>query len=605
MVNRITGMTSGLDTDALVKAMVSPIQTKADNAYRDRQYAIWQQECYRDVIKNLQEFQSNFLDVLKRDHYLMSEATFNSYTATVQGSSAVTAVTTGTVIPKEHTLSNIIMAQKDTWESNKVSEMLGTGIDLESLSEGDEIGINLDGKDRAILLNGNYSNVDELVQDLQSKIDLAFGAGKITVHNEAGEISFQAPSHEVILTNTINVETGEYNETVENLGFESGDRNVLSTSRVLGETNFQGDIFQGEEDISFLINGVEFTFNKDTDTLNDILNEINQNDKANVRMYYSKFTDTFVLESKEEGQMHKISFTDIKGSFFENGLGMNGTENKGNILEGRDATFELDGISTSRSSNNFNINGLVFTLKENTTENIKISVDTNTQSTKDTLVKFVDEYNKLIDKLNTLVNEERFPGYNPLLEEQKESMSEKEIELWEQKAKSGILRSDDTLQKIIRDFRMALTSHVSGLGISMHEIGISTGSNVSQGGKLTINEEKLDKALKERPHDIMKLFTDSAVGIAGKLKGIVNYSISFTGEKGVLLKKAGWEGTTSEQDNILTKKIKNSDKLISNLLTKLAEAEERHYRKFANMEKILSSLYSQSSWLTSMFNSGN
>ena len=80
----------------------------------------------------------------------------------------------------------------------------------------------------------------------------------------------------------------------------------------------------------------------------------------------------------------------------------------------------------------------------------------------DSVVKFVDEYNKLIEDLNKQIREPKYRDFQPLSAEQKKDMKEKEIEQWEEKAKSGTLRNDSTISSMLTQMRTALMGSVDG-----------------------------------------------------------------------------------------------------------------------------------------------
>jgi flagellar hook-associated protein 2 len=117
----------------------------------------------------------------------------------------------------------------------------------------------------------------------------------------------------------------------------------------------------------------------------------------------------------------------------------------------------------------------------------------------ETIVKFVDKYNEVIGKIKGELDEKRYRDYQPLTKEQRETMEEKEIELWEERAKSGTLRGDSILSGSLNKMRMDLYAPVSGLqGVSqLAQIGIKTSSNYLEGGKLIIDPDKLKQAISE------------------------------------------------------------------------------------------------------------
>ena len=104
---------------------------------------------------------------------------------------------------------------------------------------------------------------------------------------------------------------------------------------------------------------------------------------------------------------------------------------------------------------------------------------------------FVDGYNDLIEDLNEKLSERKNRDFQPLSAEQKEAMSEKEIELWEEKAKAGLLGRDPIISKVLSSMRNAMSAPVEGAdGTSaspidtLEEIGINLSDNWRDHGKL-------------------------------------------------------------------------------------------------------------------------
>lgn len=600
MTTRLTGLASGMDIDSMVESMLVTKQSKVDEAKKDLQYAEWQQEAYRDVIDDIVDFQETFFDIVNKDTYLMSSSTFNSYTAeaTVSGSStsAVSVTATSSASTGTHTISNITTAKTDVWTGNDIASMIGSGLSLGDISNGDTIDVALDGTTETITLDGGYSDINDLATDLQGKIDDAFGSGKVMVGTSGSELSFESTGHTLRVTDTNDGDT-----VLTSLGFSSGDSNVLSKSATLEDANFANDIAAGGGSISFTINGEAFTFDTTSDTVQDVIDEVNSSD-ANVTLSYSSFTNDFTLTSDDEGEANQITFEDVTGSFLSSGLGIDYATETGHTQTGADATFTLDGITTTRSSNSFTIDGVKYELNADTASEVTVTVGTNTESTKETILEFVDQYNALVEKINDLVKADRDYDYEPLTEKQKEDMTEEEIEKWEEKAKEGILSNDTLLTGFMSSMRRAIYSTESTSGTSLMDLGITTSKDYENGGQLVVDEEALDEVLESDPESVEKLFTDSESGLGVTLDSILDkYAKTVGSEKGLLLKKAGMEGTTTEDDNYLSDKMDDIDDRVETLLDKLEEAEDKYYQQFSKMESAISEMNTMSGYISGWF----
>jgi flagellar hook-associated protein 2 len=207
-------------------------------------------------------------------------------------------------------------------------------------------------------------------------------------------------------------------------------------------------------------------------------------------------------------------------------------------------------------------------------------------------------------------------------------MEEKEIEKWEEQAKTGLLRNDSMLQSLTLSMRTALYEKVEGVGISLRDIGIESKSYADK-GKLYLDEDKLKNALLSKPDEVAKLIngvsaenpsysrTASAEqradrynksGVFQRLSDIIENHVSTRrdtdGRKGILLEKAGIEGDLSSTKNLISQQLDDFDDRINNMLDKLTRKEENYFKKFSALETMLAQMNQQSAWLTSQFSAG-
>jgi flagellar hook-associated protein 2 len=276
-------------------------------------------------------------------------------------------------------------------------------------------------------------------------------------------------------------------------------------------------------------------------------------------------------------------------------------------MKGSDADLTYNGLNITRSSNTFQINGVEFTAKQKTATDtpVTFSSTADVDGIMDTIVKFVDKYNEVIDKIKTKTNESKYRDYAPLTTAQKKDMDEDDIKLWEEKAKSGTLRNDSVLSGVLTKMRSDISGSVSGTSgfTQLSQIGITTTSNYLDGGKLTIDEDKLRAAIAENPNAIYELFqksgdtsTTSNQGIAQRLRASLKTAMNDITAKA---------GKTSSVNNTFTigKLLNNYTDQITRYEDKLTAIENRYYAKFTAMESAISKANSQSAYLTNMFSS--
>jgi flagellar hook-associated protein 2 len=368
-----------------------------------------------------------------------------------------------------------------------------------------------------------------------------------------------------------------------------------SNSALLKDLDFSTPLTFESGKISFSINGEAFEFSE-TDSLQKMLNTINSS-SAGVTMNYSRLTDKFTLSTKETGAATELIIENTTGNAFgDTGAFKIGT---GTIQNGEDASVVIDGVSVTRSSNQFSIDGISYTLNEETAvgETISFRLTQNVDTAVDKIKSFVDAYNKLIMKLDGLLTERKSideQNYTPLTEDEKLGMSEEQIEKWETIAKKGMLYNDSSIRGMLDSLRKTLYTAVEEAGLSPAQIGIKTGDWRNK-GQLVVDETALRSALQKDPQQVMSIFTniseseDPATAYAenGLLRRISNIMTQYDDRSDTTL------DTISDNLKTLTEKIDTMEE-------KMAEIEEKYFKKFTAMETAMSKLQSQSSWISSL-----
>ena len=410
-------------------------------------------------------------------------------------------------------------------------------------------------------------------------------------------------------------------DSLENIGINSG----RSTAFNMGDTLAKIMGISDGDTRSFTINGKSFNF-EGTDTMQTVLTTIN-NSGAGVKLSFESFTSTFKLESLEAGVANNIDIsgdTDIFTSVMNFAIGTTyDADNDPNGLKAAtDAAFTLDGVTTTRSSNTFTINGMTITLNANTKLGAyEINLEKDTTAVSDLIKGFVTEYNKMIDYLNkeiktTRPKSDKYTYYEPLSDDEKKDLSERDIELWDEKAKTGMLYRDDILQSITSQMRTVMYDSVTlsdGRKISLYQIGITVSSKLSDQGKLVIDEDKLTKMLESDGDAVAELFTKSSgisstdskqrnarlkeEGIAERLNDIITWA---TNTSSPLNTRAGIGGVASESSSDMYKKIRAQEEKISDMLVYLSRREQYYYTMFSKLEASMSQSDSQMAYLQSM-----
>lgn len=343
-------------------------------------------------------------------------------------------------------------------------------------------------------------------------------------------------------------------------------------------------------------------------SLDAVISQLNSNSDLGITVFRDTRTGRISITKKDTGASASLKMGDATTASFFQSLGFTGVENGAELTgktAGKNAQFTINGLSTARPTNTFTINNVTYTLKKTGTASVTTTNDTDAMF--NVIKGFVDKYNEVIGKINGKLSEERYRDYLPLTDEQKEAMTEKQVELWEQKAKSGLLRRDSILSSGLSQMRLDLYSKVSNSPVNtnydtLSEIGITTSSNYLENGKLIIDETKLRAAIENDPNAVYQLFNASGSnfdtkGIAQRLRDTIKNTI------GKIEKKAGKTVWTNSQFEI-GKSLNDLDKRIDAFEDRLKKVEDRYWKQFSAMEKAVQRANSQSMYLMNAFGGG-
>lgn len=485
--------------------------------------------------------------------------------------------------------------------------------------------LSIDGLKKTILIDDvDPSDPDRMgtfVQQLNHQLKRTFGeGGNNLVHFEdagGGKVSLAIPDtgRDVIVSG---------GDGLTALGLpEGGTANKITTDMTLGQSRF-GTPLNGDE-FTFKINDVEFKFNKDS-TIHDIMSAINGSD-AGVTVKYQSLSDRFVLESKNTGEGYTIDLEETQGNLLS---ALFGAEGDRVSKDGTNALVSVDGVWTERSSNSFTVDGLTMSLVDTTVTKITkadgtvvdpkdvtladikasgavvegsaatVDVSKNLDGIVDTMKSFVEDYNKLIEELNGYIDEDPdYKDYAPLTDEQRAEMSDKQIELWEEKAKTGLLRRDSSISTFLQSMRTAMYGRPADSDISLYEIGIDTSNEWRDKGKLNFDEAKFRQVLEQDSAAVEELFTSASGGLANEFNTILKDTANkSSASPGTLVQQAGVKGYGSEKDNVLYRQLKDIDSRLERLKDQYEQEKARYWQQFNNMEMYLSNMNTQSMWLT-------
>lgn len=236
---------------------------------------------------------------------------------------------------------------------------------------------------------------------------------------------------------------------------------------------------------------------------------------------------------------------------------------------------------------------------------VTMTSTTNIDEMVNKIKDFVTTYNGLIKDLSDQTKQSKYRDYAPLTDEQKKEMSEDEIKLWEEKAKSGLLRNDSLIRNGLSDMRSLIYQSNPAVEDSRYNtlfsIGITTSKNYNDGGTLEIDEDKLRKALEENPDAVEQLFknsdgvkSDPAHGGADTRGYLAKLRESMKTLEINIEKKAG-RSTMTDAQYTIGKNLMDTETRIKTWQDKLKTIEDRYWKQFTAMESAINKANQQSS----------
>lgn len=505
---------------------------------------------------------------------------------------------------------------------------------------------------------------------LQTQFDQAFGYNRVHVSGVQSDGTFK-PTFELVSAgegDTLSINSGTLNVIGKGgiFGIDRGASNRVNTSKTLGELYGLGETSIGftglqavqKEDGSgdkldengnklyaLEINGVKIgEYSVDT-TLGTIMNDINKNEKAGVKVSYSTTSNQFVFTSTHGGSGGRIEIGDdganlaakLFGAVEYDGQGniakvrgkgvANYQGNEFSVIQGQDARMEayVNGVKTTLTSgtNTFDIDGFKVTANgtfEATNASERVTFDKKVDADKivDAVKSFVEDYNKVLAEINKQYSTQpdHKNTYKPLTDDQKADMTEKQIEEYETKAKQGLLFGDNDLGNLSNALRFVFSNS------NLDAIGVSVSTSYSDRGRITLDETKLRSALASDPDAVAEAFTapleqkqvtnsdgstswvddTSSGGAISRLKVRLDKYAATTGAtKGILIEKAGSQySPTALLQNMLQDKIDSYDDVIDTLTDRLNDKIDFYTSKFSKLETLIAQMNSQSSYLSSL-----
>lgn len=311
------------------------------------------------------------------------------------------------------------------------------------------------------------------------------------------------------------------------------------------------------------------------DLIDDVTGEVNVKTVAAIRFLDGEFTK----DLSENKQAHKI--------------------------QGSDAEITLNGVKYSSYNNTISVNGMTITALEETDKEVTLSTTTDTDGIYDMIKGLFTEYNKLINEMDSMYNAESSKGYEPLTSEEKDAMTDDEIEEWEKKIKDSLLRRDSTLSTVASSMKSVMLQgvNVNGKNMYLADFGIATlgyfAAKDNERNAYHIDGDQDDSSVRGKddllrsmiasdPDTVMNFF----VGLTNNMHDELNKKMSATTMSSAL---------TVYNDKQMKKEYEDYTDKIKKQEEKLNALMDKWYAKFSAMETALAKMESKNNAVSSMF----
>ncbi len=507
---RITGMNSGLDTEAIIGAYTSVHSERVKSAKNSLTLNKWKQSAWKDMNSKIYSFYTKTLSTMRMTSaYKKSKTTTsNSALSVVSGANAVNGVQTAK-IKSTASAAYLTGSEVNIGADENLNEKLGIGIG------------------EKITFKDNKGN-EQTIQIGGVSVD-----GSATVVNNMNELA------------------DAFKKAGLNANFDAGNKRLFLSAKETGESN-------------------DFSITADN---NEVLAKLGLASQAQ-------------LDTLANGSDYKAA----------------------NKIDGSSAELELNGATFKSDSNTFTINGSTYQINympTNPDENISINTQDDYEGVYDAVKGILKEYNELMTAMSKAYNADSAKGYDPLTDEQKDQMSEKEIEEWENKIKDSLLRRDENLYGVMNAMTNSFAQgfEIGGKTMYLSDFGISTQgyftADKNERYSLHIdgdtsdevsaaNADKLKAMISSDPEKVAEFFSS----LAGKMYNDI-------------YDKMGSSSLSSiykvYNDKELKKEQTDWEKKVADLESKLKDIEDKYYKKFAAMEKLMGSMNSTQNSMSAFF----
>jgi flagellar hook-associated protein 2 len=400
--------------------------------------------------------------------------------------------------------------------------------------------------------------------------------------------SYDPTKDEIKLTSSSGITLGSATDTsnflqvaqlYNNNGGTSNNTGTITSTSALGHAKLSATLANaglnttvsdgGSGNGAFTINGVTVNYNATTNSLQDVLNNINASG-AGVTASYDPVNNRFVLANNTTGDMG-IALQDVTGNLLA-ATGLSG----GTLNNGKNLLYTLNGgsqqlVSQSNTiaSSSSGIQGLTVSALTTGTTTVNVATDTATMST--AIQKFVTDYNSIQSYITSqqAVTTAADGTVTP-----------------------GTLTGDTNTNSIVTSLRSMLSSvgSTSGGVSQLSDLGFQ--SNGHDNTIALSTPGTLSTMLNNNLSGVKALFSNTTSGLGVQMNTFINATI-------------GSGGTLSTRQANLSQQSTDITTQISNLETKIANDTNQWNAEFTAMETAQSQTNQELTYLSQAVTNGS
>lgn len=640
MAIRLTGLNSGLDTDAMVQELVSAYSTKKDTYVKAQTKHEWTMSLWKEANSKVYSFYTSALSPMRYS------SAYNVKTASVSNSNVASVKASSDAVASTQQLSVSQLATSGYLTGGKVTTLDGSN--AKATTKLSEIGIaegTVKINDTFVTLDGDMT-LSGLVTKLKSAgVNASYDAtnGRFFVSSTtsgadaeftltAGDVSGIDALQKLGLYSAVDINGNDTAETAYYKQMAVADEDAVTAERydkakytVSSYTEYiQGLADTAEknkaaaesslekltaDDYDWTVDyETEEDYQKAIDDLNAKIQEYDNTITSNKELLDNADKLSAAMDTANQAIEDNIR-TQVQGEIqaaqkiVNEGIFTNSADSA--RITAQDSMIQLNGATFTGSNNSFSINGLTIDIKDTTDSPVTITTSIDTQGIYDRIKSFISAYNEMIGYIDGLYYAESATGYEPLTDEEKEVMTDKQIEEWETKIKDALLRKDSTLGGIsssLKNVFLSTSIEKNGVKYNLASFGIGTGSYFTteqeDRGKFHIdgdaddsltsaNSDKLMAAISNDPEAVMEYFQT----LSQNLYDTLSSKMSSTSLSSAF---------TIYNDKQMSSQYSEYKNKVSEWEEKLEEIEEYYFNKFSAMESALAKLQSQTSALSNL-----